>query len=830
MHALLRRLITALVSMAVVAALATPFVAAGAIPPGNIAFQRTWERTDRPVAELRVPRTWIWGPSGNTGVIQEAYAESPGGMRAVQYFDKARMEITHQSAPDDGLWYVTTGLLAVELISGDMQMGDNLFETRGPAAINVAGDEDDTTGPTYATFTNLLAAGPAASGSTLTQRLSRAGTVTNDPTFAKYGVTAAHRVQVPGIDHQIASPFWEFMNSSGEVYENGRYLTEPIFEDPYYAIGYPISEAYWTKIKVAGTSHDVLVQVFERRVLTYTPANPAGWRVEMGNIGRHYYAWRYAQVPKAPASPTNLTLSVSNPTNCTDVATAPSECTYTLTLAWRDASNNEDGFKITTSFNTATYTAPANATTWSQAFPLKPGQGVTLSIVAWNEAGNSAKVVSNAVTPQAPTPTAVAAPSDVMLQASEPSACTFASGVAPDCLYTLTVTWDDESTNEDGFEIRLSFASTTYTVAAGVEIWTREFRLEPREWVSADVRAFNEDLQSAWVASEPAYLHEPIPAAPTDVTLAVSDPSDCSFVNRIAVECTYKVTATWTDQSNNEDGFRVRPDFTATTKRVGENVTTWTGTFRLQPREWISVQVQAYNLHGESEWVESPDVYLKEPTTPTAPTNVVLAISQPSDCTLVNDVPTECAYTLTLTWTDTVKDEDGFLITTTFNAETYLAVANATTWSKTFRLVPEKDVVLSIAAYNIVGPSSVVVSNKVTPLPTVLPVPEAPEEVVLTVSAPYDCEGVSWMQTCAYDVTLTWKDTSTTEAGFTIRRLPDEFDRLVAKDVTTLQVTERLHPATLLAYEVRAENAAGVSGWVRSNVVLLPAVAAGIQQ
>jgi hypothetical protein len=38
---------------------------------------------------------------------------------------------------------------------------------------------------------------------------------------------------------------------------------------------------------------DVLMQCFERRCLTYTPANPLAWRVEMGNVGLHYYSWRY---------------------------------------------------------------------------------------------------------------------------------------------------------------------------------------------------------------------------------------------------------------------------------------------------------------------------------------------------------------------------------------------------------------------------------------------------------------------------------------------------------------------------------------------------------
>ena len=44
----------------------------------------------------------------------------------------------------------------------------------------------------------------------------------------------------------------------------------------------------------------VLVQAFERRVLTHAPDNPDGWRVEAGNVGQHYYQWRYSQLGTSP--------------------------------------------------------------------------------------------------------------------------------------------------------------------------------------------------------------------------------------------------------------------------------------------------------------------------------------------------------------------------------------------------------------------------------------------------------------------------------------------------------------------------------------------------
>jgi hypothetical protein len=71
-----------------------------------------------------------------------------------------------------------------------------------------------------------------------------------------------------------------------------------------FALGYPITEPYWTVIRIAGHDYLVLLQAFERRVLTYTPANPPGWRVEMGNVGRHYQDWRYAAPPRGcPTTP-----------------------------------------------------------------------------------------------------------------------------------------------------------------------------------------------------------------------------------------------------------------------------------------------------------------------------------------------------------------------------------------------------------------------------------------------------------------------------------------------------------------------------------------------
>lgn len=271
----------------------TPAFTATALAPGSDPFQRTWTRTDAPVAALQVERTWVWGPAAFTAPMHEPYGDHPGDTRVVQYFDKARMEVTYPAADRTRHWYVTNGLLVVELVSGRLQTADNAFDTREPAVINVAGDPTDPAAPTYATFTTLRTVPPAAANAPITARLARDGTVIADPALAAYGVTAAERVQAWGIDHRVASVFWEYMHSEGLVSVGGQTTTGPLAPDTFYATGLPLTEAYWATVQVRGIAQDVLIQCFERRCLTWTPANAPEWRVEMGNVGQHYFRWRY---------------------------------------------------------------------------------------------------------------------------------------------------------------------------------------------------------------------------------------------------------------------------------------------------------------------------------------------------------------------------------------------------------------------------------------------------------------------------------------------------------------------------------------------------------
>ena len=100
------------------------------------AFQIQWQ-----AGEGITPN--FWGPLAlSHDGQQEPYKEMSGGTRLVQYFDKGRMEAGASSI-------VTSGLLATELITGKVQMGDSTYESRTAAKIAVAGDPTNS-GPTYA--------------------------------------------------------------------------------------------------------------------------------------------------------------------------------------------------------------------------------------------------------------------------------------------------------------------------------------------------------------------------------------------------------------------------------------------------------------------------------------------------------------------------------------------------------------------------------------------------------------------------------------------------------------------------------------------------------
>lgn len=249
-----------------------------------------WADADSDAARQHTGRSWIWGPSIRSAT-HEPYADSPDGNRAVYYFDKARMEINNPGEDWDSIWYATSGLLIREMMLGQIQVGDAESIDTEPADIPVTGDlSDNPDSPTYATLGQFTVLGGqdenrAADqvGQPVLTKLASDGTTStldnppDDVAFAYYDDT---------LGFNIPDVYWDWMDD------------QPF--DWRYIIGHPVTGAFWVDTVIAGEPAQVMVQAFERRVLTYNPENDAEWQVEAGNAGLHYRSWRELSLPEDP--------------------------------------------------------------------------------------------------------------------------------------------------------------------------------------------------------------------------------------------------------------------------------------------------------------------------------------------------------------------------------------------------------------------------------------------------------------------------------------------------------------------------------------------------
>lgn len=290
------------------------------------AFKRVWERADYPIVAEKVKRSWLWGPRA-MATMQEPLAESPGGMRTVQYWDKSRMEINNPRVNPNTQWFVTNGLLVVEMISGRMQVGNNSYEGREPARINIAGDASIQLNPvnltpTYAALRRVasLEAGENRAGNAVGQVVSQSlradGTVVPGSPRTNAVLLPKHAYYEATTGHNIPDVFYTYMNQTGTIYENGAFREGKVM-DWLYATGYPITEPYWIETTIGEKRTQVMMQAFQRRILTYNPDNEPQWRVEMGNVGMHYYTWRYGNLPTPEPSNTPLTIRQADPNTFT---------------------------------------------------------------------------------------------------------------------------------------------------------------------------------------------------------------------------------------------------------------------------------------------------------------------------------------------------------------------------------------------------------------------------------------------------------------------------------------------------------------------------------
>jgi hypothetical protein len=182
-----------------------------------------------------------------------------------QYFEKGRIE-DHRATEPNPNWQFTYGRLTAELLERDPQ--------GSVTGTSITYDELQDA----AAWRNRHAPPAGFRGGTTPMR---------GGTFVPYDPFLR-----PAPGSIVPSTFWRYINRT-DLFPGG-WLHD---------IGLPMTDAFMVSTYKYGEWRDILIQGFERTVLTYDPKNPASWQVERGNIGAD--ALRTLPVPQ-PQGPIEI--------------------------------------------------------------------------------------------------------------------------------------------------------------------------------------------------------------------------------------------------------------------------------------------------------------------------------------------------------------------------------------------------------------------------------------------------------------------------------------------------------------------------------------------
>jgi hypothetical protein len=399
-----------------------------------------------------------------------------------------------------------------------------------------------------------------------------------------------------------------------------------------------------------------------------TAANATSYSATGLSEGTKYYY----RVRAYNSIATSAYSSETNATTLSNFPAAPSGLTITtitsgsVSLAWTDNANNESGFKVqrkqgATGAYTQIATTGANVTTYTDNdSALVDGTQYYYKVCAYNSAGDSpfSNEVNGITILKAPTSLGATAVSSSQ----------------------INLTWTDNSLAEDGYrieqsavdnqhyqEIRVTAPNATSYSATGLSAGTKYYYR---------VRASNALAMSAYSNEKNATTLSSIPVAPSGLTITTLLSS--------------KIIIAWTDNSNNETGFKIQRkgatgayiDLTTT----GANATQYSDT-TVTDGTLYYYRVSATNSAGDSAY--SNEVSGTTPLAkPTAATATAVSSSQ-----------------INLTWIDNSASETGYkierkrLLGGTYS-QIAQVVANAQSYSDTTGLDPNTKYYYRIRATN----------------------------------------------------------------------------------------------------------------------------------
>jgi len=359
----------------------------------------------------------------------------------------------------------------------------------------------------------------------------------------------------------------------------------------------------------------------------------------------------------------------------------------------------------------------------------------------------------------------------------------------------VTLGWNDNSTNEDGFLIERKsngafqqIASVNHDVVTYPDttvVASTDYTYQVRAYAGTKFSAYSNQV----TVHTPASGSGGAPASPASATAAAASST--------------QITIGWTDTSTNEDGFKIERKTGAGSfaqiATTGPNVVTYADA-TVAPATTYTYRVKAFNVSGDSGYSNEISA-----TTPTAPPNVPAA---PSGLSATAAGPTQA----NLAWADNSTNEDGFKIERRTASGSYAQIAvvgaNVATYADS-GLTASTAYVYRVKAYNGAGDSAY--SNEASVSTAAPNVPAAPSN--LNASSPSTSE-----------IDLSWSDNSSNELGFKIER---QGNGVPYAQIATVGANVIFYADTAVAtgayytYRVRAYNAAGDSAYSNESSALV---------
>lgn len=298
-----------------------------------------------------------------------------------------------------------------------------------------------------------------------------------------------------------------------------------------------------------------------------------------------------------------------------------------INLAWTDNASNEDGFRIERKLTTPgsewseIASVSANTTTYQNTGLTKLTTYI-YRVKAYADFDSTPSNEAQATTLDAPP----AIPTNLACQVLSQT--------------EIKLTWNDVSDNEQGFKIQRKQGTGAWTdvqtLGSGITTWT-DTGLTKKTTYSYRVFAYNAVGNSDYSNVSTATTKDSIPNPPTN--LAATAPS------------WNLVTLSWTDASDNEDGFKLeRRQGAGAWVQISSPVPNTTSYIdsTVQASTTYSYRVRGYNTGGDSGWSNESTITTPAAPIPSAPTNLSAIATS--------------ASTISLNWTDTSTTETGFTV------------------------------------------------------------------------------------------------------------------------------------------------------------------------